>query len=64
MSKKDALQGIMADYLVAAILRDWKLLFGIMLHGHVFGERNSGIATLIGIIGIGMIATSNVRLLK
>ncbi|MDD2665515.1 MAG: hypothetical protein PHD13_01855 [Methanocellales archaeon] len=31
---------------------------GIMFHGNVFGERNSGIATIIGIIGIGLIATS------
>ena len=37
---------------------------GIMFHGNVFGERNSGIATIIGIIGIGLIATSNFRLLK
>ncbi len=36
----------------------------IMFHGNVFGERNSGIATIIGIIGIGLIATSNFRLLK
>ena len=31
---------------------------GIMFHGNLFGERNSGIATIIGIIGIGLIATS------
>ncbi|MDD3421706.1 MAG: hypothetical protein PHS47_05350 [Methanocellales archaeon] len=37
---------------------------GIMFHGNVFGERNSDIATIIGIIGIGLIATSNFRLLK
>jgi hypothetical protein len=37
---------------------------GIMFHGNVFGERNSGIATIIGIIGIGLIAASNPRLLK
>jgi len=37
---------------------------GIMFHGNVFGERNSGIATVIGIIGIGLIASSNFRLLK
>jgi hypothetical protein len=37
---------------------------GIMFHGNVFGERNSGIAIVIGIIGIGLIATSNFRLLK
>ena len=37
---------------------------GIMFHGNIFGERNSGIATVIGIVGIGMMATSNFRLLK
>ncbi|MDD5447111.1 MAG: hypothetical protein PHY36_04430 [Methanocellales archaeon] len=34
---------------------------GIMFHGNIFGERNSGIATIIGIIGIGLIATSQFR---
>ena len=37
---------------------------GIMFHGNIFGERNSGIATIIGIIGIGVIATSQFRRLK
>jgi hypothetical protein len=37
---------------------------GIMFHGNIFGERNSGIATVIGIVGIGLIASSNFRLLK
>ena len=37
---------------------------GIMFHGNVFSENNSGIATVIGIVGIGLIATSNFRLLK
>ena len=31
----------------------------IMFHGDVFGENNSGIAIVIGIVGIGLIATSN-----
>ena len=31
---------------------------GIMFHGNIFGERNSGIATVIGIIGVSLIATS------
>ena len=31
---------------------------GIMFHGNIFGESNSGIATVIGIIGIGLIATA------
>ena len=37
---------------------------GIMFHGNIFGENNSGIATVIVIIGIGVIASSNFRLLK
>ena len=37
---------------------------GIMFHGSIFGENNSGIATIIGIIGIGIIATSNIWNLK
>jgi len=37
---------------------------GVMFHGDIFGENNSGIATIIGIVGIGLIATSNFRLLK
>ena len=32
---------------------------GIMFHGNILGENNSGIATVIGIIGIGLIATSH-----
>ena len=31
---------------------------GIMFHGNIFGENNSGIATVIGIIGIGIIGSS------
>jgi hypothetical protein len=37
---------------------------GIMFHGGIFGENNSGIATVIGIIGICIIATSNVHIWK
>jgi len=37
---------------------------GIMFHGNIFGERNSGIATIIGFIGICIIATSNVHIWK
>ena len=37
---------------------------GIMFHGNVFAENNSGIATIMGIVGIGLIATSSFGLLK
>jgi hypothetical protein len=36
----------------------------IMFEGSVFGERTTGIAMVMGIVGIALIATSNVRLLK
>ena len=34
-----------------------------MFDGDILGENTTGIATVIGIIGIGLIATSNVTLL-
>ncbi|CAD7767226.1 MAG: hypothetical protein DNFNHJIP_00633 [Candidatus Argoarchaeum ethanivorans] len=37
---------------------------GIMFHGNIFGESNTGIATFIGIMGILLIGTSKFRLLK
>jgi hypothetical protein len=36
----------------------------IMFEGSVFGESTTGIATVIGILGIGLIATSSVRILR
>jgi len=41
-------------------------LFGafVMFHGSLFGDRNAGIAIVIGIVGMGLIAASNFRLLK
>ena len=35
-----------------------------MFNGDILGENTSGIATVIGIIGIGLIAASNVALIK
>lgn len=35
-----------------------------MFEGDILGENTTGIATVIGIIGIGLIATSNFALLK
>lgn len=37
---------------------------GIMFYGNVFTESNSGIATVIGIVGLLLIATSKFKLLK
>jgi purine-cytosine permease-like protein len=34
-----------------------------MFDGHMLGENTSGISTVIGIVGISLIATSNVNLL-
>jgi hypothetical protein len=31
----------------------------LMIHGSVFGDNTTGIATITGIIGIGLISTSN-----
>ncbi len=36
----------------------------IMFHGSIFRENNSGIATIIGIIGIGIIASSSIWTMK
>jgi len=36
----------------------------LMVEGSILGERTTGIATILGIVGIGLIATSGVRLLK
>lgn len=36
----------------------------IMFEGSILGENTTGIAIVIGIIGIGLIATSSIRLLK
>jgi len=35
----------------------------LMIDGHILGENTTGIATVIGIIGISLIATSNINLL-
>jgi purine-cytosine permease-like protein len=34
-----------------------------MFDGHILGENTSGISTVMGIVGISLIATSNVNLL-
>ncbi len=36
----------------------------LMWDGSILGENTTGIATIVGIIGIGLIATSKFRLLK
>ncbi len=36
----------------------------LMFNGDILGENTTGIATVIGIVGIGLIATSNFTLLK
>ncbi len=33
----------------------------VMFLGNVFGEYNTGVAIVLGIVGIGLIATSRVR---
>ncbi len=36
----------------------------LMFEGNILGENNTGWTIVIGIVGIGLIATSGVRLLK
>jgi hypothetical protein len=36
---------------------------GALFHGHLFGESNSAVASVMGIIGVALIATSKFRLL-
>ncbi|MFC1910007.1 hypothetical protein ACFLXC_01780 [Chloroflexota bacterium] len=36
----------------------------LMFNGDILGENTTGMATVIGIVGIGLIATSNFTLLK
>ena len=36
----------------------------LMFDGDILGENTTGIARVIGIVGIGLIATSNITLLK
>jgi tellurite resistance protein TehA-like permease len=36
----------------------------IMFHGSIFPENNSGIAIVLGIVGIGVIATSRIHTIR
>jgi hypothetical protein len=36
----------------------------VMFQGTIFGENNTGIAIVLGIIGIGLISTSQIGILK
>ncbi len=36
----------------------------VMLEGNIFGENNSSSAIVIGIVGVGLVATSDVGLRK
>jgi hypothetical protein len=35
----------------------------LMFDGHILGENTAGVSTVIGIVGIALIATSNINLL-
>jgi len=50
-----------AQWIVGIVVALVAALF--MFDGDILGENTSGISTVIGIIGIGLIATSNVHLL-
>ena len=49
-------------FIIGLILSLTAALF--MFDGDILGENTTGIATVIGIVGIGLIATSNITLLK
>jgi tellurite resistance protein TehA-like permease len=50
-----------APFIIGLILALTGAFF--MFDGDILGEKTAGIATVIGIVGIGLIATSNVGLL-
>ena len=50
-----------AQWIVGVVIVLTAAIF--MIDGDILGENTSGISTVMGIVGIGLIATSNVQLL-
>jgi Na+/proline symporter len=50
-----------AQWIVGIVLA--LIAASFMFDGHILGENTTGISTVIGIVGISLIATSNVHLL-
>ena len=51
-----------AQWIIGIVLAVIAAIF--MFDGDILGENTAGISTVIGIVGIGLIATSNVNLLS
>ena len=67
--KEEKLEGIgnkrrkafFAQWIVGIVIALTAAIF--MFDGHILGENTTGISTVIGIVGISLIATSNINLL-
>ena len=58
---KEQKKAFFAQWIVGIVLALTAAIF--MIDGDILGENTTGISTVLGIIGICLIATSNVRLL-
>jgi Na+/proline symporter len=58
---KERKKAFFSQWIVGVVLALIAAIF--MIDGDILGENTTGISTVIGIIGICLIATSNVRLL-
>jgi len=68
MQKEGKLEGIhnrkkafFAQWIIGIVIALTAVIF--MFDGDILGENTTGISTVIGIVGICLIATSNIRLL-
>ena len=53
---------LFAQWIIGIVLALMAAIF--MFDGDILGENTTGISTVIGIVGIGVIATSNINLLS
>jgi len=60
MSRKRK-EAFYAQWIIGIVIALAAAIF--MFDGYILGENTTGISTVIGIVGIGLIATSNIRLL-
>jgi amino acid transporter len=51
-----------AQWIIGIVLASIAAIF--MFHGYILGENTTNISTVIGIVGICLIATSNINLLS
>jgi drug/metabolite transporter (DMT)-like permease len=58
---KERKKAFFAQWIIGIVLALVAAAF--MIDGDILGENTTGISTVMGIIGIGLIATSNVQLL-